>query len=59
MALAGLRPSELCGFRVRDVDWDDHTISVNEVRMWVKGELVVKGPQDRDWAADDPPSPTG
>jgi integrase len=45
LVLAGLRPSELCGLRVRDVDWDEHTISVNEVQMWVKGELVVKGPK--------------
>jgi integrase len=45
MALAGLRPSELCGLRVRDVDWAQHSISVTEVQMWVKGELVVKGPK--------------
>jgi integrase len=43
MALAGLRPSELCGLRVRDVDWAQHSISVTEVQMWVKGELVVRG----------------
>ncbi len=45
LALAGLRPSELCGLRVMDVDFDQQTISVNEVQMWVKGELVVKGPK--------------
>jgi integrase len=45
LALAGLRPSELCGLRVVDVDFDQQTISVNEVQMWVKGELVVKGPK--------------
>jgi integrase len=45
LALAGLRPSELCGLRVMDIDWDSHTVSVNEVQMWVKGELVVKGPK--------------
>lgn len=45
LALAGLRPSELCGLRVMDIDFDQHTISVNEVQMWVEGELVVKGPK--------------
>jgi integrase len=45
LALAGLRPSELCGLRVMDVDFDQQTISVNEVQMWVKGELIVKGPK--------------
>ncbi len=45
LALAGLRPSELCGLRLMDVDWDSRAVSVNEVQMWVKGELVVKGPK--------------
>lgn len=45
LALAGLRASELCGLRVMDVDWERHTVTVNEVQMWVKGELVVKGPK--------------
>ncbi len=45
LVLAGLRPSELCGLRVTDVDWDGRTISINEVQMWVKGEFVVKGPK--------------
>lgn len=45
LALAGLRPSELCGLRVMDVDFEQQAISVNEVQMWVKGELVVKGPK--------------
>lgn len=45
LVLAGLRPSELCGLRVQDIDWREHTISVTEVQMWVKGELVVKGPK--------------
>lgn len=45
LVLAGLRPSELCGLRVTDIDWNEHTVSVTEVQMWVKGELVVKGPK--------------
>ena len=45
LVLAGLRPSELCGLRVADLDFDDHTVSVTEVQMWVKGALVVKGPK--------------
>ena len=45
LALAGLRASELCGLRVMDIDWDQRTLTVNEVQMWVKGELVVKGPK--------------
>jgi integrase len=28
-----------------DIDWQEHTLTVNEVQMWVKGELVVKGPK--------------
>jgi hypothetical protein len=28
-----------------DLEWDSLTVSVNEVQMWVKGELVVKGPK--------------
>jgi integrase len=45
LALAGLRASELCGLRVMDIDWEQQTLTVNEVQMWVKGELVVKGPK--------------
>lgn len=45
LVLAGLRSSELCGLRVMDIDWDAHTLSVNEVQMLVKGEVVVKGPK--------------
>lgn len=45
LALAGLRTSELCGLRVMDIDWDAGTLTVNEVQMWVSGELVVKGPK--------------
>jgi integrase len=65
LILAGLRPAELCGLRVMDVDWRDHTISVTEVQMWVKGELVVKGPKtatgmrqggDRPYPAVRPPA---
>ena len=43
--LAGLRSSELCGLRPCDVDWERHTITINEVQMQVRGELVVKGPK--------------
>ncbi len=45
LVLAGLRASELCGLRVMDIDWQANTLTVNEVQMWVKGELVVKGPK--------------
>lgn len=45
LALAGLRTSELCGLRVMDIDWERATVTVNEVQMWVNGELVVKGPK--------------
>ena len=45
LVLAGLRASELCGLRVMDIDWHGNTLTVNEVQMWVKGELVVKGPK--------------
>jgi integrase len=45
LALAGLRTSELCGLRVMDIDWESGTLTVNEVQMWVSGELVVKGPK--------------
>ena len=45
LVLAGLRASELCGLRVMDIDWEGNTLTVNEVQMWVKGELVVKGPK--------------
>ncbi len=45
LVLAGLRASELCGLRVMDIDWQGHSLTVNEVQMWVKGELVVKGPK--------------
>ena len=45
LVLAGLRASELCGLRVMDIDWQGNTLTVNEVQMWVKGELVVKGPK--------------
>jgi hypothetical protein len=38
-------PLTLCGLRVMDIDWENRTVSVNEVQMWVKGELVVKGPK--------------
>ena len=30
-----------------DVDWEQGTVTVNEVQMWVGGELVVKGPRPR------------
>ena len=63
LVLAGLRPSELlCGVRVMDIDWEQHTVSVNEVQMWVKGELIVKGPKTdsglrtiplAEWLVDD------
>jgi integrase len=45
LVLAGLRASELCGLRVMDIDWEQHALTVNEVQMWVKGELVIKGPK--------------
>jgi integrase len=45
LVLAGLRSSELCGLRVKDIGWDAHTLTVNEVQMLVKGEVVVKGPK--------------
>jgi integrase len=45
LVLAGLRPSELCGLRVCDIDWPRRTLTVNETQMWVKGEHVVKGPK--------------
>lgn len=45
LVLAGLRTSELCGLRVMDIDWDGNSLTVNEVQMWVKGELVIKGPK--------------
>lgn len=45
LVLAGLRTSELCGLRVMDLDWERRTLTVNEVQMWVKGDLVVKGPK--------------
>ena len=49
LVLAGLRSSELCGLRPCDVDWQRHTITItitiNEVQMQVRGELVVKGPK--------------
>ena len=54
LALAGLRASELCGLRVMDIDWERHTVTVNEVQMWVKGELVVKGPEDSQRRAHHP-----
>ena len=33
LALAGLRPAELCGLRVRDVDFVRHVITVRATRM--------------------------
>ncbi len=45
LVLAGLRTSELCGLRVMDLNWERGSLTVNEVQMWVKGELVVKGPK--------------
>ena len=45
LVLAGLRSSELCGLRPCDVDWERHAITINEVQMQVRGELVVKGPK--------------
>jgi integrase len=45
LVLAGLRPSELCGLRVCDIDWPRRTLTVNETQLWVKGEMVVKGPK--------------
>ena len=45
LALTGLRTSELCGLRVMDVDWEQGSVTVNEVQMWVGGQLVVKGPK--------------
>ena len=45
LVLAGLRPSELCGLRVCDIDWPRRTLTVNETQMWVKGAHVVKGPK--------------
>ncbi len=45
LVLAGLRPSELCGLRVCDIDWPRRTLTVNETQMWVKGEMVVKPPK--------------
>jgi integrase len=45
LVLAGLRPSELCGLRVCDIDWPRRTLTVNETQMWVKREHVAKGPK--------------
>jgi integrase len=62
LALAGLRASELCGLRVMDTDRERHSVTVNEVQMWVKGELVIKGPKTAsgvrtiplpEWLVDD------
>lgn len=62
LVLAGLRSSELCDLRPCDVDWEHHTITINEVQMQVRGELVVKGPKTNsgvrtiplpEWLIDD------
>ena len=42
---AELRASERCGQRMMDIDWQANTLTVNEVQMWVKGGLVIKGPE--------------
>ena len=47
LVLAELRPSELCGLRVCDIDWPRRTLTVNETQMWVNGEMVVKPPKTK------------
>jgi integrase len=53
LALAGLRPAELCGLRVRDVDFARHTVSVRATLMPVhkfddEPTRMVEGPPKTD-----------
>ena len=45
LALTGLRTVRAVRARVMDVDWEQGSVTVNEVQMWVGGQLVVKGPK--------------
>lgn len=68
LVFAGLRPAELCGLRVRDVDFVRHTVSVRTTLMPVHGYgkerwRMVEGPPKTDagdrtlpipsWLSDD------
>lgn len=47
LSLLGLRRGEVCGLRWSDISFTDATISIENTRVTVGGEIVEKGPKSK------------
>lgn len=46
-ALCGLRRGEICGLRWKDIDFEKHTLTVNQTLVKVGGEYCTKPPKSK------------